>query len=71
MTRVDIKQKNRLDIDPESVQSYITDMVSQLYDIANLAGLEHTATLLHATSLAITTRERISKINNITPKDYS
>jgi len=71
MTRVDIKQKNRLDIDPESAQSYITDMVSQLYDIANLAGLEHTATLLHATSLAITTRERISKINNVTPKDYS
>ncbi len=63
MTRVDIKQKNRLDIDPESAQSYIKDMVLQLYDIANLAGLDHTATLLHATSLAITTKDRIAKIN--------
>lgn len=64
MTHVEIKQKNKLDIDAESAQNYITDMISQLYEIANLAGLDHTATLLHATSLAITTRERISKIND-------
>jgi len=63
MTHVEIKQKNRLDIDAESAQNYITDMISQLYDIANLAGLDHTATLLHATSMAITTKERIAKIN--------
>lgn len=63
MTQVKIKQKNRLDIDSESAQNYITDMISQLYDIANLAGLDHTATLLHATRLAITTKDRISKIN--------
>jgi len=65
MTKVDVKQKNKLDIDPESAQNYIKDMVLQLYDIANLAGLDHTATLLHATSLAITTKDRLSKINQV------
>jgi hypothetical protein len=63
MNHVEVKPTNRLDIDPVSAQNYITDMVSQLYDIANLAGLDHTATLLHATSMAISTRERIAKIN--------
>jgi len=67
MVNVEIKQKNRLDIDAESAQNYITDMISQLYDIANLAGLDHTATLLHATNMAIATKERIAKISRSSP----
>ena len=37
----------------DSAKDYIADMVSQLHEIAEIAGLQHEATLLFATSLAI------------------
>ena len=57
-----MQKKNRLDIDEVSARNYISDMVSQLYEIADLAGLDREATLLQATSLAISTDRRRSKI---------
>ena len=53
MAKVDVEQKRKIDIDSESAKNYIADMVSQLHEIAAAAGLEHEATLLYATSLAI------------------
>ena len=53
MAKVGIEQRNRIDIDAASAKNYIADMVSQLHEIAEIAGLQHEATLLYATSLAI------------------
>ena len=61
MNKVKIKKKNQLSIDVSSAQNYIGDMVYQLYEIADLAGLEHEAHLLHATSLAITSNKNTAK----------
>ena len=61
MAKVDVEQRSRIDIDAESAKNYIADMVSQLYEIAAAAGLEHEATLLYATSLAISKDRLMSK----------
>ena len=54
MNKVKVEKKNQLNIDASSARNYIGDMVFQLYEIADLAGLDHEARLLHATNLAIT-----------------
>lgn len=61
MTKVKIKPTNRLEIDKASAYNYITDMVFQLYEISDLAGLDREARLLHAVSLALSTEHRIYK----------
>ena len=62
MAKVDVEQKTKLDIDPVSAKNYIADMVSQLHEIAQCAGLEHEAVLLYATSLAIS-KDRVAPID--------
>lgn len=62
MAKVDVEQTYKLDIDPISAKNYIADMVSQLHEIAQCAGLEHEAILLHATSLAIS-KDRVASTN--------
>ena len=61
MAKIDIEQRRKIDIDAASAKNYIADMVSQLHEIAELAGLQHEATLLHATSLAISQDRLIPK----------
>jgi len=57
MNKVEIKKKNQLNIDESSAKNYIGDMVYQLYEIADMAGLDHEARLLYATNLAITSHK--------------
>ena len=61
MNKVKIQKKNKLNIEEGAARNYIGDMVYQLYEIADLAGLEHEAHLLHATSLAITSNKNTAK----------
>ena len=61
MNKVEIEKKNQLNIDEASARNYIGDMVFQLYEIADMAGLDHEARLLHATNLAITAHRSLSK----------
>ena len=53
MAKVQVETKSKIDIDENNARNYIADMLSQLHEIAMLAGLKHEATLLRAASLAI------------------
>lgn len=61
MSKIDIQKKNKLNLDQDSAQNYISEMVNQLREIADLAGLDHEATLLQATSIAISIKKRVFK----------
>ena len=61
MTKITVHKKNKLNLDKGSAQNYICEMVNQLREIADLAGLDHEATLLQATSIAISIKKEASK----------